>query len=130
MAMQTTPESPAAVRTIARAVEEWVAKLGSVWIEGQIAQLTRRPGMATVFLTLEASTPPLTEGQRVIINAKAEYFVQRGSLTFRASEIRPVGIGELLAQLEARKNLLAAEGLFDDSRKRALPFLPRVIGLI
>ena len=148
MAMQTTPESPAAVRTIARAVEEWVAKLGSVWIEGQIAQLTRRPGMATVFLTLrdtqaevsisvsaptrlvEASTPPLTEGQRVIINAKAEYFVQRGSLTFRASEIRPVGMGELLAQLEARKNLLAAEGLFDDSRKRALPFLPRVIGLI
>jgi exodeoxyribonuclease VII large subunit len=41
-----------------------------------------------------------------------------------------VGIGELLAQLEARKNLLAAEGLFDESRKRALPFLPRVIGLI
>jgi exodeoxyribonuclease VII large subunit len=146
--MQTTPESPAAVRTIARAVEEWVARLGSVWIEGQIAQLTRRPGMSMVFLTLrdtqaevsisvsaptrlvEASAPPLAEGQRVIINAKAEYFVQRGSLTFRATEIRPVGIGELLAQLEARKNLLAAEGLFDDSRKKVLPFLPRVIGLI
>ena len=148
MAMQTSPESPAAVRTIARAVEDWVARLGSVWIEGQIAQLTRRPGMSMVFLTLrdtqaevsisvsaptrlvESSTPPLAEGQRVIINAKAEYFVQRGSLTFKATEIRPVGIGELLAQLEARKNLLAGEGLFDDSRKKPLPFLPRVIGLI
>jgi exodeoxyribonuclease VII large subunit len=51
-------------------------------------------------------------------------------LSFRATEIRPVGIGELLAQLEARKNLLASEGLFDDSRKRPLPFLPRIIGLI
>ena len=148
MALETSSENPAAVRTIARAVEEWVARLGSVWIEGQIAQLTRRPGMATVFLTLrdtqaevsisvsaparlvESSVPPLVEGQRVVINAKAEYFVQRGALTFRATEIRPVGIGELLAQLEARKNLLAAEGLFDESRKRALPFLPRVIGLI
>jgi len=148
MTLSTSPEAPAAVRTIARAVEEWVARLGSVWIEGQIAQLNRRPGMSTVFLTLrdteadvsisvtaptrlvDSSSPPLAEGQRVIVNAKAEYFVQRGSLSFRATEIRPVGIGELLAQLEARKNLLASEGLFDDSRKRPLPFLPRIIGLI
>jgi len=148
MALATSPQTPAAVRSIARAVEDWVARLGSIWIEGQIAQLSRRPGMSTVFLTLrdteadvsisvtaptrlvDSSTPPLAEGQRVIVHAKAEYFVQRGSLSFRATEIRPVGIGELLAQLEARKNLLAAEGLFDESRKKALPFLPRIIGLI
>jgi len=148
MALQTTADAPAAVRTIARAVEEWVARLGSVWIEGQVAQLSRRPGMSTVFLTLrdteadvsvsvtaptrlvDSTSPALSEGQRVVVHAKAEYFVQRGSLSFRATEIRPVGIGELLAQLEARKNLLAAEGLFDASRKRPLPFLPRVIGLI
>ncbi len=148
MALQTTVDAPAAVRTIARAVEEWVARLGSVWIEGQVAQLSRRPGMATVFVTLrdteadvsisvtaptrlvDSTSPALAEGQRVIVHAKAEYFVQRGSLSFRATEIRPVGIGELLAQLEARKNLLAAEGLFDAAHKRSLPFLPRVIGLI
>jgi exodeoxyribonuclease VII large subunit len=148
MALSTSPQTPAAVRSIARAVEDWVARLGSIWVEGQIAQLSRRPGMSTVFLTLrdteadvsisvtaptrlvDSSTPPLAEGQRVIVHAKAEYFVQRGSLSFRATEIRPVGIGELLAQLEARKNLLAAEGLFDESRKKALPFLPRIIGLI
>ena len=148
MALSTSPQTPAAVRSIARAVEDWVARLGSIWVEGQIAQLSRRPGMSTVFLTLrdteadvsisvtaptrlvDSSTPPLAEGQRVIVHAKAEYFVQRGSLSFRATEIRPVGIGELVAQLEARKNLLAAEGLFDESRKKALPFLPRIIGLI
>lgn len=148
MPLSTSPQTPAAVRSIARAVEDWVARLGSIWVEGQIAQLSRRPGMSTVFLTLrdteadvsisvtaptrlvDSSTPPLAEGQRVIVHAKAEYFVQRGSLSFRATEIRPVGIGELLAQLEARKNLLAAEGLFDESRKKALPFLPRIIGLI
>jgi exodeoxyribonuclease VII large subunit len=148
MALSTSPQTPAAVRSIARAVEDWVARLGSIWVEGQIAQLSRRPGMSTVFLTLrdteadvsisvtaptrlvDSSTPPLAEGQRVIVHAKAEYFVQRGSLSFRATEIRPVGIGELLAQLEVRKNLLAAEGLFDESRKKALPFLPRIIGLI
>ena len=148
MALSTSPQTPAAVRSIARAVEDWVARLGSIWVEGQIAQLSRRPGMSTVFLTLrdteadvsisvtaptrlvDSSTPPLAEGQRVIVHAKAEYFVQRGSLSFRATEIRPVGIGELLAQLESRKNLLAAEGLFDESRKKALPFLPRIIGLI
>ena len=136
------------MRTIARAVEGYVARLGAVWIEGQVAQLTRRPGAGLVFLTLrdteadmsltvtclprvlDSCVPPLTEGQRVVVHAKAEFFPGRGSLSFRAAEIRPVGLGELLAQLEARKNLLAAEGLFDPARKKQLPFLPRVVGLV
>jgi exodeoxyribonuclease VII large subunit len=148
MALESSPESPAAVRTIARAVEGYVARLGAVWMEGQVAQLTRRPGAGLVFLTLrdteadmslsltclprvlDACVPPLAEGQRVIVHAKAEFFPGRGSLSFRAAEIRPVGLGELLAQLEARKNLLAAEGLFDPGRKKRLPFLPRVVGLV
>ena len=148
MALESSPESPAAVRTIARAVEGYVARLGAVWMEGQVAQLTRRPGAGLVFLTLrdteadmsltvtclprvlDSCVPPLAEGQRVVVHAKAEFFPGRGSLSFRAAEIRPVGLGELLAQLEARKNLLAAEGLFDPARKRQLPFLPRVVGLV
>jgi len=148
MALDSSPEQPVAVRTIARALEGYVARLGAVWMEGQVAQLTRRPGAGLVFLTLrdteadmsvtvtclprvlDSCMPPLAEGQRVIVHARAEYFPGRGSLSFRAAEIRPVGLGELLAQLEARKNLLAAEGLFDPARKRALPFLPRVVGLV
>ncbi|HEY5136085.1 MAG TPA: exodeoxyribonuclease VII large subunit [Candidatus Nanopelagicales bacterium] len=148
MGLETTPEQPAAVRTVARAVEGWIARLGPVWVEGQVAQLTRRPGARMVFLTLrdteadmsltvscltqvvDACSPPLSEGQRVVVHAKPEYYAGRGTLSFRAAEIRPVGLGELLAQLEARRNLLAAEGLFDAARKKPLPFLPRVVGLV
>ena len=148
MTLDTSPDKPAPVRTVSRAVESWIARLGSIWIEGQIAQLTRRPGAGLVFLTLrdteadmsltvtclprvlESCGPPLAEGQRVVVHAKAEMFTGRGTLAFRAAEIRPVGLGELLAQLEQRKNLLAAEGLFDTSRKKSLPFLPGVVGLI
>jgi exodeoxyribonuclease VII large subunit len=65
-----------------------------------------------------------------VLHAKPEYYVARGTLAFRAAEIRAVGLGELLAQLEARKNLLAAEGLFAADRKRPLPFLPRRVGLV
>ena len=148
MALDSSPENPAAVRTIARAVEGWIARLGPVWVEGQVAQLTRRPGARMVFLTLrdteadmsvtvtcapqvlDACVPPLAEGQRVVIHAKPEFYAGRGTLSFRATEIRPVGLGELLAALEQRKNLLAAEGLFDPERKKRLPFLPRVVGLV
>ncbi len=148
MTLDTSPDKPAPVRTVSRAVESWIARLGSIWIEGQIAQLTRRPGAGLVILTLrdteadmsltvtclprvlESCVPPLAEGQRVVVHAKAEMFTGRGTLAFRAAEIRPVGLGELLAQLEQRKNLLAAEGLFDTSRKKSLPFLPGVVGLI
>ena len=148
MTLDSSPEAPAAVRTIARALEGYVARLGAVWVEGQVAQLTRRPGAGLVFLTLrdteadmsvtltclprvlDACVPPLAEGQRVVVHAKAEYFTGRGTLSFRATEIRAVGLGALLAALEQRKNLLAAEGLFDPERKKPLPFLPRVVGLV
>jgi exodeoxyribonuclease VII large subunit len=148
VALDTSPEHPAPVRSIATALEGYVARLGAVWVEGQVAQLTRRPGSASAYLTLrdtEASmsisvscspavldrcVPPLAEGQRIVVHAKAEYWTGRGSLSFRAAEIRPVGLGDLLAQLEARKTLLAAEGLFDPERKKRLPFLPRRIGLV
>lgn len=148
MALDTSPERPAAVRTVAMALEGYVARLGAVWLEGQVAQLTRRPGAGLAFLTLrdieanvsitvtalprvlDTCVPPLAEGQRVILHAKPEYYLARGTLAFRATEIRAVGLGELLAQLEARKNLLAAEGLFAADRKRPLPFVPRRVGLV
>lgn len=148
MALQTSPEQPAAVRTIARAMMAYVDRLGTVWIEGQVAQLTRRPGAGVVFFVLrdteadmsltftcshrllEQVVPALSEGQRVVVQAKAEFYAGRGSLSFRAQQIRPVGLGELLAQLEHLKSVLAAEGLFDPGRKQALPFVPRRVGLV
>lgn len=148
MALETSYEKPAPVRVIAQAVSGYVDRLGPVWVEGQVAQLTRRPTTSTVFVVLrdpvaevsvqvtcsravfDSLAVPVTEGARVIVHAKLEYYVPRGTLSLVAHEIRPVGVGELLARIEQRRQLLAAEGLFDSARKRPLPFLPRAVGLV
>ena len=133
---------------MARKVAEWIGRLGEVWVEGQVAQLSRRGGAATVFLTLrdpaaDLSVPvtcarevadrpglELTEGARVVVRARPDYYIARGSFSLRATEIRAVGLGELLARIERIRRLLAAEGLFDAVRKRPLPFAPAVVGLV
>jgi exodeoxyribonuclease VII large subunit len=148
MALQTSPEKPAPVRVISNAIHGWISRLGFVWVEGQITQLTRRPGTQTVFLILrdmaadvsiqitcprrifDTVDPPVTDGARVIVHARPAYYMNRGSLSLAADDIRPVGLGELLARLEQRRRLLAAEGLFAAERKRRLPFLPATVGLI
>ena len=147
MANPTTAEAPWPVRTVARKIADWIARLGEVWVEGQVTQFTNRPGTRTVFLTLRdpAAEVSLTvtcprevadavgtlrDGARVVVRARPDYYPARGTLSLRATEIRPIGVGELLARLERLKRALAAEGLFDRDRKRALPFLPRRVGLI
>src|SRR3712207_2777187 len=148
MTAPSTPEAPWPVRTVARKVAEWIGRLGEVWVEGQVAQLSRRGGAATVFLTLrdpaaDLSIPvtcsrdvadrpglELTEGARIVVRARPDYYVTRGSFSLRATEIRAVGLGELLARIERIRRLLAAEGLFDGARKRPLPFAPAVVGVI
>lgn len=144
----STPEAPAPVRAVANAVSQWIDRLGGVWVEGQIAQISRRPGMATVFMTLrdtlaDISVPltahrslidsmatPLVEGASVVVQARPSFYANRGSFSLQAREIRMVGLGELLARLERRRQLLAAEGLFDSRGKRPLPFLPGRVGLV
>ncbi len=146
MPAATTAESPLPVRTVARHISEWVSRLGRVWVEGQVTQLSRRPG--TVFLQLrdpvadvsltvtcsravcDAVSPPLAEGARVVVHGRPDFYLARGTLSLAATEIRPVGVGELLARLERLKGVLAAEGLFAADRKRPLPFLPRTVGLV
>ena len=76
------------------------------------------------------SIAPLEQNARVVIRSKPTWWTKNGSLSFNISEIRQVGVGELMARLEALKNLLATEGLFDLGRKKPLPFLPNVVGLI
>jgi exodeoxyribonuclease VII large subunit len=79
---------------------------------------------------LDAVDPPLTEGGRIVVWAQPEFRPQRGTLSMTAYDIRPVGIGALLARLEQLRKTLAAEGLFAPERKRPLPFLPRTVGLV
>jgi exodeoxyribonuclease VII large subunit len=77
-----------------------------------------------------ATAQPLPANARVVIHAKPSWFTKNGSLTMSAKEIRQVGVGELLARLEALKEKLALEGLFASDRKVKLPLLPRTVGLI
>src|SRR3954468_15915279 len=148
MGLANSAEAPIPVRTVARHIAEWVARLGRVWVEGQVAELSRRPGTRTVFLTLrdpvadvsvrvtcpvavlDAVTPPLVDGARVVVHAKPEFYLGRGTLSLVATEIRSVGLGALLARLEQLRTTLAAEGLFAVERKQPLPFLPRCVGLV
>ncbi|MEV5537313.1 exodeoxyribonuclease VII large subunit [Saccharopolyspora shandongensis] len=148
MSSPTSPEEPWPVRTVARKIADWINRLGTIWVEGQITQISLRPGAATAFLTLRDPSadvsltltcaaamlrkmePPLTDGSRVVVHGKPTFFVGRGTLSLRVDEIRAVGIGELLARIERLRQLLKAEGLFDPARKRPLPFLPNRVGLI
>jgi exodeoxyribonuclease VII large subunit len=144
----STPEQPWPVRTVARKIAEWVDRLGAVWVEGQLAQVTARPGTGTAFLvlrdpaadvSLQLTAPvdlvrdggaAVAEGNRVVVHGRPSFFLGRGTLSLRVTEIRAVGIGELLARIERLRRLLAAEGLFDAARKRRLPFLPSGVGLV
>ena len=146
MALSSSAEAPLPVRTVSRALTQWIGRLGRIWVEGQVTQVSRRAG--TAYLTLrdpvadmslsvtctrqvcDSVVPALAEGDRIVVHGKAEFYAGRGTLTLSASEIRPVGVGELLARLERLKGVLAAEGLFADARKKPLPFLPRTIGLV
>ena len=148
MTLQTSEQSPAPVRVISNLLHDYINRLSSIWIEGQVAQYRVRPGANVQFLTLRdtdaefslkimvnsaligAMDPPLAEGQRIIIFGRCDFWAKQGSLQVVAREIRAVGLGELLAQLAALKEKLAAEGLFAPERKKPLPFLPTRIGLI
>lgn len=148
VAMENGADTPASVRTIAERIAEYIDRLGSVWVEGQVSQFRPRPGSGYQYFTLRdlsadmslsvmipagklaTLNPPLEPGQRLVIFAKPNFWTRNGSLTMRASEVRAVGLGELLAQLARLKEALAAEGLFAAERKQTLPFLPRRIGLI
>jgi exodeoxyribonuclease VII large subunit len=148
VALESSAESPIPVRTVAQAIGQWVGRLGRIWVDGQLTEITRRPGTNTVFFVLrdpaadislrvtaarqlvDALADRLTEGSRVVVWAKPEFYIARGMLQLHALEIRPVGVGELLARIERLKQLLAAEGLFAADRKRRLPFLPGTVGLI
>jgi exodeoxyribonuclease VII large subunit len=141
-------ERPYPVRAVAIRIAGWIDRLGAVWVEGQLAQINIRSGAKTVFMVLrdpaadmsltvtasrdliENAPVKLSEGVQVVVCGKPNFFTGRGTFTLRLSEIRAVGIGELLARIERLRRLLEAEGLFDPRLKRPIPFLPNTVGLI
>lgn len=145
--IESSSEEPLPVRVVSESIGEYVGRLGPVWVEGEVAEITRRPGSQMAFIRLKDTSvdmslqvtchksileaiDPLPDNARIVAYAKVNWYAVRGTLSLMAREIRQVGLGELLARLEQLKNLLAAEGLFATERKKQLPFLPRRIGLI
>ncbi|MEY8014958.1 exodeoxyribonuclease VII large subunit [Mycobacterium servetii] len=141
-------ENPFPVRAVAVRVAGWIDRLGTVWVEGQLAQVNLRADSKTVFMVLRdpaadmsltvtcprdlvlGAPVKLAEGTQVVVCGKPSFYTGRGTFSLRLSEIRAVGIGELLARIDRLRRLLDAEGLFDPRLKRPLPFLPNTVGLI
>ena len=146
MTLDTSADNPAPLRVVSAAIGQWVGRLGAVWVEAQVAELTLRQERAYLVLrdpladmsvpascsrrVLDAMPVPVTEGARVVVHARPSYYDRRGSLSLYVDVVRPVGLGELLARIEQRRRLLAAEGLFGAERKLPLPFLPGCVGLV
>ena len=141
-----SPQTPFAVHQLSSLISDWIGRLGTVWIEGQLAEVNPRRGITYLSLRdtdrdvsislhapsaiIDSLEPALIQGSRVVAEVKADWWPKRGSLQFKVYQIRTVGLGELIARLEALRNLLASEGLFDIERKKPIPFLPSRVGLI
>ena len=143
-----TPDTPWPVGKVNDQVKGWIERLGYLWVEGQLTQINFKPTWKLSYLTLrdvqqeksvqltcpssmlQSLSAPLKDGDRVIVHGKPAFYAGRGSFSLWTTEIRHVGIGDLLARIEKLRQQLSAEGLFDPARKRPLPYLPRKIGLI
>ena len=127
-------------------MSDYIARLGNTWVEGQISEIreTRaltymklrdieRDATLSIYMQTDAVhqiSPAIEQGSRIVMQAKADWWPKKGTLQFKVLQLRAVGLGELMARLEALRNILAAEGLFDPERKKPIPFLPRRVGLV
>ncbi len=135
---------PWQVATLGQKLKEYIARLGTVWIEGELSQLSNRG--SSLFaeikdLKVDARVPihswnpgsipaDLKVGDRVVALVKPEFWPKSGKLSLVVFEIRKVGLGDLLERIERLRQLFISEGLTDESRKQKIPFLPNRIGLI
>ena len=141
-----TADNPWPVALLGAKLRDWIDRLGTAWVEGEITQWNVAGGNvygklkdvevdATVSFSIWSSVrsrvpADLKQGARVVAAVKPNYWVKGGSLTMQVVEMKHVGLGDLLERLERLRRSLAEEGLFDPARKKRLPFLPHRIGLI
>ncbi|MGV8886453.1 MAG: exodeoxyribonuclease VII large subunit [Microbacteriaceae bacterium] len=141
-----TVDDPWPVGLLSAKIKGWIDRLGSVWVDGEIAQWGTSGGNVygklkdvdadatvsfTIWSSVKAKLPAdLKQGDRVVALVKPNYWVKGGTLSMQVFEMRHVGLGDLLERLERLRSQLRAEGLFDASRKKPIPFLPRCIGLV
>lgn len=142
----STSDQPWPVAVVAQKIKGYIERLGTVWVEGELAQWNERNGAVfgklkdldgdvTLSFQLWSSTraklsEEFTQGDHVVALAKTEFWVKGGTLSMQVLNMRHVGLGDLLERIERLRRQLADEGLFDPARKQRLPFLPGCIGLI
>ncbi|MGD8208049.1 MAG: exodeoxyribonuclease VII large subunit, partial [Thiohalocapsa sp.] len=116
-----------------------------LWVQGELSNLSR-PASGHLYFTLKDAGAQVrcamfrskrrllpfepANGAQVLLRARVGLYEARGDLQLVVEHMEPAGEGALRAELERRRRLLAAEGLFDAAKKRPLPVLPRQVGLI
>ncbi|MEN0024410.1 exodeoxyribonuclease VII large subunit [Microbacterium sp. LWO14-1.2] len=142
----SSASAPTSVARLNATIRDFVARWNTVWVEGEITSWNIRAGNifarlkdtrsdAQISIRIWSSVRPripndLGVGDHVVAAVKADYFVKSGDFSFAVSAMKHVGLGDQLERLERLRAQLRQEGLFDPSRKKRLPFLPHVIGLI
>lgn len=142
----STADAPTSIARLNATIRDFVAQWGTVWVEGEITSWNLRAGNVfarlkdtrsdaqisiRIWSSVRARIPAdLAVGDHVVAAVKADYFVKAGDFSFTVSAMKHVGLGDQLERLERLRVQLRQEGLFDASRKKPLPFLPHVIGLI
>ncbi|MGA7203830.1 MAG: exodeoxyribonuclease VII large subunit [Specibacter sp.] len=145
-AAETTPENPWPLALLSQKLKAHIDKAPPAWVEGQIIELNQRANVSYLTIrdidaevslsvtvwgsVLSQLATPLERGARVVAQLKPDFWMKTGRLSMQGRDIRPVGLGDLLARIEQLRQALAAEGLFDARRKKSLPLLPHRIGLI
>jgi len=142
----SSADAPWPVSQLSAKLKDYIDRLGQVWVDGEIAQWGVSGGNIygklkdvqldatisfVIWSSVRATLPEgLGQGDRVTALVKANWWVKGGTLTMQVSQMRRVGLGDLLERLERLRAALAAEGLFSIERKKKLPFLPQCIGLV
>ncbi|MFJ7750454.1 exodeoxyribonuclease VII large subunit [Arthrobacter sp. NPDC097144] len=145
-AAETSPENPWPLQLLSRNLKSYIDRAPATWVEGQIIELNKRANASYITLrdvdaeislsltvwstVMNRLELPLERGARVVAQVKPDFWVKTGRLSMQTRDIRPVGVGDLLARIERLRQSLAAEGLFREDRKLPLPLLPGRIGLI
>lgn len=145
-AADTTADRPWPVHHLSTKIGDYVHRMGPVWVEGQVLRPSRWKnlvffdlrdasenntlGVSAQAQVLDRMGADLDDGSRVVVHARPRWWSRGGQLKLDAAEIRHAGVGDLLARIEALKEALAAEGLFDAERKLPLPLIPRTVGLV
>ncbi len=145
-AAETTADNPWPLQMLSQKLKTHIEKAPPAWVEAQVIELNKRANVSYLTLrdidaevslsvtvwgsVLSRLEAPLERGSRVVAQLKPDFWLKTGRLSMQGQDIRPVGLGDLLARIEKLRQALAAEGLFDPRRKKPLPLLPHRIGLI